>query len=211
MEYPSFYAIIPAMVRYSDLKPNAKLLYGEITSLTHYKGYCFATNKYFAKLYGVSKNTISLWIRDLNKKSFIDIKMIYKDKQIIERRIYPRGITEIDEGDIIKNDEDNKTRINIKKDIIFRKKEFESKVSLFDYDTKLKIEFCDYWTEQNQKGTKMRFEMQKTFDINLRLKRWINNNQKWNKKNQNSKIQNSISAHEKAMQIVKNMNINGKI
>ena len=57
----------------------------------------------------------------------------------------------------------------------------------------------------------MRFEMQKTFDINLRLKRWINNNQKWNKKNQNSKIQNSISVHEKAMQIVKNMNINGKI
>ena len=154
MEYPSFYAIIPAMVRYSDLKPNAKLLYGEITSLTHYKGYCFATNKYFAKLYGVSKNTISLWIRDLNKKSFIDIKMIYKDKQIIERRIYPRGITEIDEGDIIKNDEDNKTRINIKKDIIFRKKEFESKVSLFDYDTKLKIEFCDYWTSKIKREQK---------------------------------------------------------
>ena len=31
-ETPNYYAIIPANVRYADLKPNAKLLYGEITA-----------------------------------------------------------------------------------------------------------------------------------------------------------------------------------
>ena len=60
MNRPSYYSIIPARVRYSDLKPNAKLLYGEISSLTHKEGYCYAQNKYFAELYNVSKNTISL-------------------------------------------------------------------------------------------------------------------------------------------------------
>ena len=47
----SYYAIIPANVRYDpDLTPNAKLLYGEITALTNDKGYCWASNNYFANL-----------------------------------------------------------------------------------------------------------------------------------------------------------------
>ena len=36
-------------------------------------------------------------------------------------------------------------------------------------------EFSDYWTEPNRSNTKMRFELEKTFDIGRRLKRWINN------------------------------------
>ena len=37
--------------------------------------------------------------------------------------------------------------------------------------------FCDYWTERNKSGTKMRFEMEKTWDTARRLVRWdINNN-----------------------------------
>ena len=65
MESPNYYAIIPARVRYSNkLKPSAKLLYGEIVALSNKHGFCYATNNYFAKLYGVSKNTISRWISD---------------------------------------------------------------------------------------------------------------------------------------------------
>jgi hypothetical protein len=40
-------------------------------------------------------------------------------------------------------------------------------------------EFCSYWTERNLNGTKMKYEMQKTFDIKRRLQRWIKNQQEW--------------------------------
>ena len=47
-------------------------------------------------------------------------------------------------------------------------------------DPKIIEEFCDYWTESNISGNKMKFEMQKTFDINRRLKKWIQNAKDWN-------------------------------
>jgi hypothetical protein len=40
-------------------------------------------------------------------------------------------------------------------------------------------EFYLYWTEPNKSGTKMRFEMEKTWDIGRRLARWANNNKSY--------------------------------
>ena len=99
---PSYYAIIPAEVRYSKLKPNAKLLYGEITALSNKEGYCFATNRYFANLYNVTKNTISLWVSQLYHEGFINVELIKVGEKITERRI---GITKIDErGNTLNSD-----------------------------------------------------------------------------------------------------------
>lgn len=76
----SYYAIIPANVRYDEsLPPNAKLLYGEITALCNAGGYCWASNKYFADLYGVSPITISRWINILVNKGYISSRIIYKE------------------------------------------------------------------------------------------------------------------------------------
>lgn len=69
---PSYYAIIPASVRYSEnLSPNAKLLYGEVTSLCQVKGYCWASNAYFAKLYDVKVWSVSMWIKELTGGGFL--------------------------------------------------------------------------------------------------------------------------------------------
>lgn len=86
----SYYAVIPANVRYDeDLPANAKLLYGEITALCNKKGYCWATNEYFAKLYRVSKISISNWVSALIKKGYIASEIVYKEnsKEIEERRL----------------------------------------------------------------------------------------------------------------------------
>ena len=79
----SYYAIIPANIRYDkDIPANAKLLYGEITALTNEKGYCWATNNYFAELYGVSVQSISGWIKTLKDKNYITTEIIYKEGEI---------------------------------------------------------------------------------------------------------------------------------
>ena len=87
----SYYAIIPAFVRYDqNLTANAKLLYGEITALCNEKGYCFAQNKYFADLYNVKSRSITDWIAQLKTAGYIKLKMIYKEnsKEIESREIY---------------------------------------------------------------------------------------------------------------------------
>ncbi len=67
-----------------------KLLFGDLTSHTKQKGYCWGSNEYFVKRYSLSSRTISRWINDLKKRKLIIIKMIYQknSNQIIERRIY---------------------------------------------------------------------------------------------------------------------------
>lgn len=130
----SYYAIIPAEVRYDEeLPPNAKLLYGEITSLCNEKGYCWATNQYFADLYKVSKITVSRWISTLYKKGYIAVETLYKEgtKEIIGRHLYIvntpinknvnmyiqndlEGINEIVNTSINKNVKDNNKVINTK-------------------------------------------------------------------------------------------------
>ena len=89
-EKKSYYAIIPANVRYDESLPaNAKLLYGEITALCNAEGYCWASNKYFADLYGVSVVSISKWINALADRGYLSSQIIYKEgtKEIDKRYI----------------------------------------------------------------------------------------------------------------------------
>ena len=108
MERPGYYGILPASIRYDkNLKPMEKIMYSELTALSNKNGYCNATNSYFAELYEVGKNTVSLWISDLEKAGYIKTKLIYEagTKIIKERRIYILD-------PITKNREDNNTSIN---------------------------------------------------------------------------------------------------
>lgn len=126
----SYYAIIPANVRYDkDLAPNAKLLYGEITALCNEKGYCWASNQYFAELYGVSVLSVKRWVNSLVNKGYVYRTLTYKpnskevDKRILSidsgikidttsvQKCYDPSIKN-DTSSSIKNDTDNNTSIN---------------------------------------------------------------------------------------------------
>ena len=154
MEKPNFYGIMPADVRYDkNLKPMEKILYTEITALTNSKGYCFATNSYFAELYEVHKNTVGTWISNLEKQGYIKTVLIYKKgtKEIMERRIYinQKNVIPINEkvdtyqqkdcDPINEKVEDNNTRLILNNNIIylFKSSEFKEKFDYFVQQRKL--------------------------------------------------------------------------
>ena len=197
-EKPNYYAIIPAKVRYSSLKPNAKLLYGEITALSNKLGYCYASNNYFAELYGVSKNTVSRWLSDLTKLGFITIEIQRNKNKEITKRIIgidKKVVTPIDK--IVKG---NNTSNNTTSNNITIKEKFISEVMSFDYPKSMLEDFINYWTEGKKK---MRFQKQSTFEIKLRLLRWAKNENKWNKtKPTMSKLDSQINAWQEAKKLI---------
>lgn len=86
----SFYAIIPAYVRYDkDLSSTSKLIYAEITALCNEKGYCWATNKYFSDLFDISIRQVQNIIKQLCDKNFIKVIIEKKTNRKIFLIDYP--------------------------------------------------------------------------------------------------------------------------
>ena len=117
-EKPSFYAVLPAYVRYEKrLKPAERLLFAEISALTNKFGYCTASNGYFADLYETRKETVSKWISHLSELGFLRLEMVYEGKQIKGRKIWidEKVMAPIDEKVMAPIDEKvkgNNTRLN---------------------------------------------------------------------------------------------------
>ena len=153
-----------------------------------------------------SKNTIYTILKELNKKGYVDRERITdKSGKVVkwELLVYEKPHTKKPHTknphvenctQIITN---NKTNTNI---IKINKEKFA--ISVFENGTLNKIEsenFIDYWSEKNSKG-KMRFQLQKTWDLNLRMKRWGRNN--FSSKGK-SKIQEQINSHLGAVELIK--------
>ena len=165
-EKPNYFAVIPANVRYDkDLKDKAKLLYGEIAALSNQYGYCYASNKYFAELYNVTPTTISLLIKDLVDKGYIESEIVYKEgtKEILNRylRIFKEGY--------LRNLKDN--NINIISKERFKKPTLED-IENYINERSMKVNaktFYDYFTESNwidSKGNKVKNWKQKLITWN---------------------------------------------
>ena len=106
----TYYTILPAEVRLDKrLLPYERLLFSEILALSNKKGYCYATNAYFAKIYEVSVVSVSTWISNLIKYGYISRHYEYKaNTKLIERRklyikddfmTYKRGLKDPLKGD----------------------------------------------------------------------------------------------------------------
>ena len=104
------------------------------------------------------------------------------------------------------------TTINKNKEIIItnnisnRRNDFVFEVLTFDYDESLLNGFIDYWTEPNKSNTKMKFELNKTWKTELRLKTWSANQKKWDKPKSNTKGMSKIHQH-----LQKNINVKEKL
>ena len=87
---PSYWAVLPAGIRYDDrIPPNAKLLYAEISSLTDRTGYCWAEDAYFAGLYRITERTVRSLLRALKEQGYIRIERdAGEHNATVARRIY---------------------------------------------------------------------------------------------------------------------------
>ena len=75
-----------------------------------------------------------------------------------------------------------------------RRNDFVSDVLSFDYDKNILNGFIDYWTEPNKSNTKMKYELNKTWKTELRLKTWATNQKKWDKPKSNPKSMSKLDA-----------------
>ena len=88
---PAFWAVLPARVRYDpELRPNAKLLYAEITAMADATGYCWASNAYLAELFAISPRTVRELVQSLERKGYLSVEVIRDpgNNAVVERRIW---------------------------------------------------------------------------------------------------------------------------
>ena len=188
-EKPNYYAIIPAEVRYNkNLRPNEKLLFGEITALSSFKGECTASNNYFSRLYGVVPSAITKWIKDLEKEQYITVDYIREGKEIKKRIIrltgihkYDKVFTNVVEGYSQKFKENNTSNNNTRdnKKIV---EEYEKEIGLltpYQYE-KLITYTVDLKSEMIIEAIHRASSMNKRnlSYIEAILKNWINNGYK---------------------------------
>ena len=86
-----------------------------------------------------------------------------------------------------------------------RRDEFVFEVLSFDYDESILNGFIDYWTEPNKSKSKMKFELEKTWETKRRLKTWANNQKKWDKPKSNKKTMSKLDAQINAWQEAKKL------
>ena len=113
---PHYYMNIPAFVwDDKDLlrKPKAILLYGHISTLANKKGYCWATNEYFAKQLKVDKRTVIDYVNLLVNKKYIKRKVFHKENsKEIDKRLLSIFTTPSDVDFTENNTRNNNTSIN---------------------------------------------------------------------------------------------------
>ena len=92
--YRSLYSVIPARVRDDHtLRPNAKLLYGELSALAQAEGYCWASNAYLAEQLGVAPKTVEGLLRQLKDRGHIrlEVERSEETNEVLRRKIWICG------------------------------------------------------------------------------------------------------------------------
>lgn len=186
-ERPNYYAIIPADVRYDKrLKDKAKLLYGEISSLCNKNGVCWASNNYFANLYGVSVTTISTLIKNLVNRGYLETEIIYKKgtKEILNRylKIIKDPYLKKFKDPIQENLKDNNTSNNITSinntpyNPPKGKREFEDKFEIFwnEYPRHDNKQKTIKWFEKNNPSNELLEIMLEKIRLLKQTNQWKN-------------------------------------
>tara|TARA_R110001583_G_scaffold103537_1_gene250804 strand:- start:18402 stop:19094 length:693 start_codon:yes stop_codon:yes gene_type:complete len=201
-----------------ELNWTDKILVVEINSLDNERG-CFASNDYFAEFLSVSTTTISTSISKLKSLGLIEQVSFDGRTRILKaafKQIKNPPLNKV-KGSRKENLKHNKTinkTIN-KPTIQLRKLKFINDISLLNETKETQNDFVMYWTEETKSKTnpKMKWELEKTFSIEMRLARWKSNDIKWNKNRSgktsttNSKTKQNIETWQSARDMLDNLNL----
>jgi len=117
------------------------------------------------------KSTSELTIKNTNKYSLFTLNNwnLYQSEILPTNKLtsnQPATNQQLTTNKNVKNEKNDK---NIERRTqIF----FESLSDFHQYDGEMLNKFYEYWSEPNKSNTKMKFELQQTWDINRRLKTW---------------------------------------
>ena len=108
--YVVVYSIIPKeYLNNPKLNSTDKLLLFHITALCHKNGYCTATNRYFMRIYGFSKTTISKSINKLLKLNILNSRI--ENYEFNNRKRYLTLVNNVWKNNNIGIEEDNDTGV----------------------------------------------------------------------------------------------------
>ena len=74
-----------------SIPPNAKILHAEICALSQNEGFCFASNKYFAKEFNLCIQSVSRLLSVLKKHGLITISYVIDNNGYRKRIIKPNS------------------------------------------------------------------------------------------------------------------------
>lgn len=135
----------------------------------------------------------------INDNMFTSKSVLHRLKKRKEKTLQTRKAAEIRWGKGKQNDADAmqtesesnaiKVKESILKEIKVKENKFKEQFQPFlkKYPKEMLNEFFRYWSEPNKSKTKLRWEMETTWDIGRRLSRWASNDSKFEKKTE-SKI-----------------------
>ena len=146
----------------------------------------------WSKRWGVSKSVVNNFFTMLKNENMIETKnetvtirltvCNYDKYQIFENANETQDKRKRNarqtQDDTIKEREEKKEE---KEDIVARDEKFISDISEYKekYHKDILNSFYLYWSEKTPNGDKMKFELQKTFEISKRLATWFSNNNKF--------------------------------
>ena len=188
-----------------QFSPHEQLVMLQLLFGADEEGMVEITTRNFAELCGMTRQQLRTTLIGLSRKGKVEIVVSKKTHQKSNPKGNPKStfifICNYDNYKIGKKKTTQNITQNTTQSAIVvlqdkckeREKVFEQSLVSFVisrggiYQPAMIRAFFNYWTEKNKSGTKMRFELEKTWETSKRLVTWANNEKEYGKRNSNNR------------------------
>lgn len=162
--------------------PNMVLLFIHLLLIANEEGNVNTTLKELERDTGLSIKVIRNCLAKLEKGMILGTKRAQKNTYLTICNFEDYKETKIKKGTkkgtILGTKNESSSPTNPQANLDKRRDTFTEQLRPYVqiYGRDMVNDFWKYWTEPNKSKTRMRFELEKTWDLNLRMQRWASNN-----------------------------------